>query len=53
MPVNNDTALAFAGHLRSLSDSDLGRLLETRDLRENGIKDFFDLADALDRKSVV
>lgn len=47
MPVSNDTALAFAGHLRSLSDSDLGRLLETRDLRENGIKDFFDLADAL------
>ena len=47
MPASNDTALAFAGHLRSLSDEDLVRLLSARELRENGIKDFFDLADAL------
>ena len=47
MPASNDTALAFAGHLRSLSDEGLIRLLGARDLRENGIKDFFDLADAL------
>jgi hypothetical protein len=47
MPASNDTALAFAGHLRSLSDGDLVRLLGARELRENGIKDFFDLADAL------
>ena len=47
MPASNDTALAFAGHLRSLSDDDLVRLLSARELRENGIKDFFDLADAL------
>ena len=47
MPASNDTALAFAGHLRSLSDEGLIRLLGARELRENGIKDFFDLADAL------
>jgi len=47
MPASNDTALAFAGHLRSLSDGELVALLGARELRENGIKDFFDLADAL------
>ena len=47
MPASNDTALAFAGHLRSLSDADLIALLGARELRETGIKDFFDLADAL------
>jgi hypothetical protein len=47
MPASNDTALAFAGHLRSLSDDELISLLGARELRETGIKDFFDLADAL------
>ncbi|MBU1587106.1 MAG: helicase-associated domain-containing protein [Actinobacteria bacterium] len=47
MPASNDTALAFAGHLRSLTDDDLVALLGARELRETGIKDFFDLADAL------
>jgi hypothetical protein len=47
MPASNDTALAFAGHLRSLTDDDLIALLGARELRETGIKDFFDLADAL------
>ena len=47
MPASNDTALAFAGHLRSLNDDELVALLGARELRETGIKDFFDLADAL------
>jgi hypothetical protein len=47
MPASNDTALAFAGHLRSLTDERLVALLGARELRESGIKDFFDLADAL------
>ncbi len=47
MPASNDTALAFAGQLRSLSDKELVALLGARELRETGIKDFFDLADAL------
>src|SRR4051812_35290619 len=47
MPASNDTALAFAGQLRSLGDAELVALLGARELRETGIKDFFDLADAL------
>jgi len=47
MPASNDTALAFAGHLRTLTDAQLIELLGARELRETGIKDFFDLADAL------
>ena len=47
MPASNDTALAFAAHLRSLSDAELVTLLGARELREAGIKDFFDLSDAL------
>ena len=47
MTASSDTALAFAGHLRSLSDPELVALLGARELRESGIKDFFDLADAL------
>jgi hypothetical protein len=47
MPASNDTALAFAGHLRSLSDAELVTLLGAREVREAGIKDFFDLSDAL------
>ncbi|MBX3098608.1 MAG: helicase-associated domain-containing protein [Salinibacterium sp.] len=47
MTASSDTALAFAGHLRSLSDTELVALLGARELREAGIKDFFDLADAL------
>ena len=47
MPASNDTALAFAGTLRALTDEQLVALLAARDVREAGIKDFFDLADAL------
>lgn len=47
MPATNDSVLAYAGHLRSLPDADLVELLAARELREAGIKDFFDLADAL------
>ena len=47
MPASNDSALALAGQLRSLTDAELGALLSAREIREQGIKDFFDLADAL------
>ena len=47
MPASNDTPLAFAGHLRTLTDVQLIELLAARELRQSGIKDFFDLADAL------
>lgn len=47
MPATNDSALALAGQLRSLSDAELADLLGARELRESGIRDFFDLAEAL------
>jgi hypothetical protein len=47
MPASSDSALALAGQLRSLTDSELGQLLGARELRESGIRDFFDLAEAL------
>jgi Helicase conserved C-terminal domain len=47
MPASNDSALALAGQLRSLSDGQLAELLGARELRESGIRDFFDLAEAL------
>jgi hypothetical protein len=47
MPASNDSALALAGQLRSLSDEQLADLLAARELRESGIRDFFDLAEAL------
>jgi hypothetical protein len=47
MPASSDSALALAGQLRSLTDAELGQLLGARELRESGIRDFFDLAEAL------
>lgn len=47
MPPSSDAALALAGQLRSLTDTDLAELLDSREFRETGIRDFFDLADAL------
>jgi len=47
MPASNESALVLAGELRVLSDGDLAALLDAREVRETGIRDFFDLADAL------
>jgi len=47
MPASNDSALVLAGQLRSLSDAALAELLTAREIRGTGIRDFFDLADAL------
>ncbi len=47
MPATSDSALALAGHLRALTDAELSALLSAREIRESGIKDFFDLAEAL------
>lgn len=47
MPASNESALVLAGELRGLSDSALAELLAAREVRETGIRDFFDLADAL------
>lgn len=47
MPAADESALALAGQLRSLTDDDLADLLGAREVRAVGIRDFFDLADAL------
>ena len=47
MPASNDSALGLAGQLGALSDLELGQLIAVREVREQGIRDFFDLADAL------
>lgn len=47
MPASNDGALVLAGQLRTLSDAALAELLGAREIRGTGIRDFFDLADAL------
>jgi hypothetical protein len=47
MPAASESALALAGQLRSLTDEDLAQLIAVREVREHGIRDFFDLADAL------
>jgi hypothetical protein len=53
MPHSNGSALALASRLRALSDPELHTLLRLRDVREAGIRDFFDLADKLlDRASI-
>ena len=53
MPHSNGSALALASRLRALSDPELLTLLRLRDVREAGIRDFFDLADKLlDRPSI-
>jgi hypothetical protein len=47
------SALALAARLRALDDDALARLVAQRAVRESGIRDFFDLAEALlDRTSV-
>lgn len=47
------SALALAARLRALDDDALARLVTQRQVREGGIRDFFDLAEALlDRTSV-
>ncbi|MBX3195415.1 MAG: helicase-associated domain-containing protein [Microbacteriaceae bacterium] len=53
MPDANGTVLAFAARLRGLDDEALTRLVTARGVRDHGIHDFFDLAEALlDRASV-
>ena len=47
MPPSNDSALALADQLRSLADPELIALLAERAVTTGGIRDFFDLADAL------
>jgi hypothetical protein len=47
------SALALAARLRALDDDALARLVAQRQVRDAGIRDFFDLAEALlDRSSV-
>ncbi|GHF23807.1 helicase-associated domain-containing protein [Pseudolysinimonas yzui] len=47
------SALALAARLRALDDDALARLVTQREVRDAGIRDFFDLAEALlDRTSV-
>ncbi|HEY4152490.1 MAG TPA: helicase-associated domain-containing protein [Pseudolysinimonas sp.] len=53
MPANSGSALALAARLRVLNDDALTRLVTDRGVRQQGIRDFFDLAEALlDRASV-
>jgi hypothetical protein len=53
MPPTKRSALALAGRLRSMDDGRLTTLLRVREVRDSGIKDFFDLADRLlDRSSL-
>jgi hypothetical protein len=51
--VASGSALALAARLRALDDDALARLVTQRAVRDSGIRDFFDLAEALlDRSSV-
>ena len=51
--ATSGSALALAARLRALDDDALARLVTQREVRESGIHDFFDLAEALlDRGSV-
>jgi len=53
MPASSGSALALAARLRALDDDALARLVTERGVRQQGIRDFFDLAEALlDRASV-
>jgi hypothetical protein len=53
MPATSGSVLALAARLRGLDDEALTRLIATRGIREHGIRDFFDLAEALlDRASI-
>lgn len=53
MPPSNDSALALADQLRSLTDPELVALLDERGVTPGGIRDFFDLADSLLRPESV
>lgn len=53
MPTGSSSALALAARLRALDDDALRRLLIARGIRSTGIRDWFDLAEALlDRTAV-
>lgn len=53
MAPGNGSVLALAHRLRTLDDEELARLIAARGVREHGIRDFFDLAEALlDRASI-
>ena len=53
MAATSGSVLALAARLRTLDDDALTRLVTARGVREHGIRDFFDLAEALlDRVSV-
>lgn len=53
MPSSSTSALALASRLRTLGDPELAELIAVREVADAGIKDFFDLAEALlDRTSV-
>src|SRR5690606_8653542 len=53
VPGGSASALALAARLRALDDDELTRLVAARGIRDTGIRDFFDLAEALlDRGSV-
>ena len=47
MPVSSSSALALAARLRVDSDDELVALLRAREVRDSGIRDFFDLAEKL------
>ncbi|WBU37861.1 helicase-associated domain-containing protein [Homoserinibacter sp. YIM 151385] len=47
MPSGSSSALALAARLRALDDDALRALIESRRLRSAGIRDWFDLAEAL------
>jgi len=47
MRATNESSLALAGELRLLSDAQLSALIEAREIGDAGIRDFFDLGDAL------
>ena len=53
MAAGSGSVLGLAARLRGLDDDALARLIATRGIREHGIRDFFDLAEALlDRASI-
>lgn len=47
MPAASDSTLLLAAQLRSSSDADLRELTRIREVRASGLRDFFDLAEAL------
>jgi hypothetical protein len=53
MPPAKRSALALAAQLRGMADEELIALLRSREIRDSGIRDFFDLADRLLERSNV